>query len=127
MIYAPARNTDPATVTSYLQDTVKLVEAFPDFIIGFDLAGQEDIGQPLMEFISEILSGLEQNPGFRLFFHAGETSWQGTTTDMVIVLLHFSQASFQTLILKLHLPLNKNNLKLLHSRFSVTRISYKPY
>ena len=70
-------------VTSYIQNAVKLFEAFPDFILGFDLVGQEDLGQPLIEFISEILAGLEQNPGLRLFFHAGETSWKGTTTDMV--------------------------------------------
>ena len=31
MIYAPARNTDPAMVTSYIQNAVKLFEAFPDF------------------------------------------------------------------------------------------------
>ena len=83
MIYAPSRNTYTAAVTSYIQNAVKLVKAFPDFIIGFDLVGQEDLGQPLKEFISEILSGLEQNPGLRLFFHAGETNWQGTNTDMV--------------------------------------------
>ena len=83
MIYPPARNTDPATITSYIQNAVKLIEAFPDFILGFDLVGQEDIGKPLIEFISEILFGLEQNPGLRLFFHAGETSWQGTPSDMV--------------------------------------------
>jgi hypothetical protein len=40
------------------------VEAFPDFILGFDLVGQEDLGRPLIDLIAEILAGLEQvRPG----------------------------------------------------------------
>ena len=85
MIYAPGRNTDPATVTTYIENAVKLVEAYPDFVLGFDLVGQEDLGRPLIEFIAEILAGLEQNPGLRVFFHAGETDWQGSTTDLVSI------------------------------------------
>ena len=83
MIYAPSRNTDPATVRACIENTVQLVEAYPDFVVGFDLVGQEDLGRPLIEFISEILAGLKQHPGLRFFFHAGETDWQGSNTDLV--------------------------------------------
>ena len=40
-------------------------------MIGFDLVGQEDIGQPLHSFV-HILQKLP--PGAKCFFHAGETS-----------------------------------------------------
>ena len=59
--------------------------SYPDFVLGFDLVGQEDLGRPLIEFITEILAGLEQNPGLRVFFHAGETDWQGSSTDLVSI------------------------------------------
>ena len=83
MIYAPTRNTDPATVRTYMDNAVKLIKAYPDFVLGFDLVGPEDFGRPLIEFIAEILAGLKQNPGLRIFLHAGETNWHGSTTDLV--------------------------------------------
>ena len=83
MIYTPVRNADPSKITNYIGNAVKLAESFPDFILGFDLVGQEDLGRPLIEFKSEMLHGLEKNPGLRVFFHAGETNWQGSSTDLV--------------------------------------------
>lgn len=45
--------------------------ALPDFVIGFDLVGQEDIGKPLL-FFADFLSIAPSSAKF--FFHAGETS-----------------------------------------------------
>lgn len=45
--------------------------ANPNFIIGFDLVGQEDRGKPLHHFIAE-LADLPKSAKY--FFHAGETS-----------------------------------------------------
>ena len=49
----------------------------------YNIGPQEDLGRPLIEFISEILTGLDQNPDLKVFFHAGETDWQGSPTDLV--------------------------------------------
>lgn len=41
------------------------------FVIGFDLVGQEDKGEPIINYYDEI----QQMPrNAKLFFHAGETS-----------------------------------------------------
>ncbi len=55
------------------------MEAFPDFILGFDLVGQEDLGRPLIDLIAEILAGLEQ-------VRPGKTNWKGmlSTFDLLI-------------------------------------------
>ena len=50
----------------------------PDFVAGFDLVGQEDLGEPLVKFADK-LRMLGQD--VQLFFHAGETNWYGTATD----------------------------------------------
>lgn len=46
-------------------------EKLPNFVIGFDLVGQEDLGKPILEF-KELIEPLSKQTQF--FFHAGETS-----------------------------------------------------
>ena len=48
----------------------------PDFFIGFDLVGQEDLGRPLIDFAEDLLWA-KNHSGLHFFFHAGETNWQG--------------------------------------------------
>ena len=48
----------------------------PDFFIGFDLVGQEDLGLPLIDFAKELIEA-KNRTGLEYFFHAGETNWQG--------------------------------------------------
>ena len=68
MIYAPYRNADPTEATIYIQNAVKLVNTYPDFILGFDVVGQEDLGRPLVDFLPEILNALKLNPSLKVFF-----------------------------------------------------------
>lgn len=51
---------------------------FPDFMIGFDLVGQEELGRPLIDFVDSLLKMPEQ---IKFFFHAGETNWFGSAID----------------------------------------------
>lgn len=80
IIYAPIRAVDEATVDKYVETTLEINAMFGDFLAGFDLVGQEDLGQPLEQFIPQLLS-LKDN-GIRLFHHAGETNWYGSSTDL---------------------------------------------
>lgn len=54
---------------------------FPDFVIGFDLVGQEDSGRPLIDFADQILT---LPPTIKFFFHAGETNWSGQTDENLV-------------------------------------------
>ena len=46
---------------------------------------QEDMGEPLVNFAEEIIAAKERNPDLRFFFHAGETDWQGSSTDVNVI------------------------------------------
>lgn len=52
----------------------ELRAAFPDFVVGFDLVGNEDYGSPLLEFLPELQQLRRDMPDVKFFFHAGETS-----------------------------------------------------
>lgn len=47
-------------------------------MVGFDLIGQEDVGDPLLNFAGE-LQRLPAHIG--LYLHAGQTNWYGTHVD----------------------------------------------
>ncbi|XP_015127309.1 adenosine deaminase 2 isoform X1 [Diachasma alloeum] len=78
IIYTKGRMLSDAKVHSFMDKVVELKRAYPDFIAGFDLAGQEDKGKPLRSF-ADRLNELKKEINF--FFHAGETNWYGTSTD----------------------------------------------
>lgn len=48
-------------------------------MVGFDLVGQEDKGEALAKFADK-LNAID--PGIQFFFHAGETNWNGASTDL---------------------------------------------
>ncbi|XP_022831994.1 adenosine deaminase AGSA-like [Spodoptera litura] len=76
LIYAPVRSVTRETLKNYIKIAKEIHELMPDFLAGFDLVGQEDLGRPLKDFYPEIA-----NIGLNLYFHAGETNWYGTSTD----------------------------------------------
>ncbi|XP_017863453.1 PREDICTED: adenosine deaminase CECR1 [Drosophila arizonae] len=78
MIYAPLRNTDAAGVARYIEILKQVKATYPDFLAGFDLVGQEDLGRPLREFVDQLLEVPED---IDFYFHAGETNWYGSTVD----------------------------------------------
>ncbi|KXJ73474.1 adenosine deaminase 2 [Aedes albopictus] len=77
-IYAPIRAADDATVDGYLREAENLHKKFPTFVAGFDLVGQEDLGRPLTDFNERLL---KMSPTIQFFLHAGETNWNGLSTD----------------------------------------------
>ncbi|KAG5669875.1 hypothetical protein PVAND_000166 [Polypedilum vanderplanki] len=78
VILAIPRNSDTQSLELKMQRFVELRKKYPNFVIGFDLVGQEDIGRPLSQYV-EKLKEISQNG--RFFFHAGETNWFNTDAD----------------------------------------------
>ncbi|XP_036336590.1 adenosine deaminase 2-like [Rhagoletis pomonella] len=78
LIYAPIRNTSPTQVEEYIRICIEIKVKYPDFIAGFDLVGQEELGRPLKDFIPQLLS---MPADIDFYFHAGETNWYGSDVD----------------------------------------------
>ncbi|KAB0792371.1 hypothetical protein PPYR_14330 [Photinus pyralis] len=78
-IYAPMRMATTEEVKKYVNTVNELKRTYPDFIVGFDLVGQEDLGQPLSNFVNELGN---VSSGIDLVFHAGETNWYGASSDL---------------------------------------------
>lgn len=80
IIFAPFRRVDRKTLDDYIVLTRQIKAEMPETLAGFDLVGQEDLGQPLIEFVPQLL----QVRDFNFFFHAGETDWFGFTDENLI-------------------------------------------
>ncbi|KAH8380432.1 hypothetical protein KR009_010677 [Drosophila setifemur] len=78
LIYAPLRGVEPTVVEDYVKTAVELNKEFPDFMVGFDLVGQEELGRPLIDFIEPLL---KMPKHINFYFHAGETNWFGSAID----------------------------------------------
>jgi len=63
-----------SSIAVALKDTIKLRAEFPDYMVGFDIVGQEDSGPPLIYFIEKLLIPSQTGVDLPYFFHAGETS-----------------------------------------------------
>ncbi|XP_057654421.1 adenosine deaminase 2-like [Diorhabda carinulata] len=100
-IYAPNRHVDNATMDEYVNTFRKLRKKYPGFVAGFDLVGQEDAGNPLISFLPQLEE--LQKMGANFFFHAGETNWEGESTDFNIldaILLNTTRIGHSYAILK---------------------------
>ncbi|XP_054734909.1 adenosine deaminase 2-like [Anastrepha obliqua] len=82
IIYVAHRGSDEIKIFKAFQTFKDFHERYPDFVIGFDLIGQEDQGKALQAFVS-ILQNLPKTAKY--FFHAGETNWFGTSVDLNLV------------------------------------------
>ncbi|XP_052843916.1 adenosine deaminase 2 [Drosophila gunungcola] len=82
LIYAPLRGVEPSVVEQYVQTAVELNKEFPNFMVGFDLVGQEELGRPLKDFVEPLLKMPEH---INFYFHAGETNWFGSPIDENLV------------------------------------------
>ncbi|XP_043465574.1 adenosine deaminase 2-like [Leptopilina heterotoma] len=78
IIYSKRRLITNEELQKYLKHFEQLKDVYPDFVAGFDLVGQEDKGLPLKNFTKQL--GSLRNE-YQTFFHAGETDWNGLSTD----------------------------------------------
>lgn len=82
LIYAPLRMVDVKTVEEYIRIAKEIKKDMPNFLAGFDLVGQEDLGTPTKDFFPVLL---EAKSELDYFFHAGETNWYGSSSDENLV------------------------------------------
>lgn len=82
VILAINRNSDSSSVESKMQRFVDLQKKYPNFIVGFDLVGQEDKGKKLNTYVDKLK---EISHNGRFFFHAGETNWFNTGADVNLI------------------------------------------
>lgn len=81
IIYSPSKFRNSA-VTEHCFETIKRLKAkYPDFLVGFDLVGQEDPSPPLVSYAEHILK-LPSDINF--YFHAGETNWFGGIDENMV-------------------------------------------
>ncbi|XP_067855730.1 adenosine deaminase 2-A [Heptranchias perlo] len=81
VIFSAHRKENNSEMKTSMNAAMEFYKKFPETMAGFDMVGQEDAGHPLWYFKNELLIPAEK--GFKLpyFFHAGETDWEGTSTD----------------------------------------------
>ncbi|CAG9771025.1 unnamed protein product [Ceutorhynchus assimilis] len=99
-IFAPHRVTNNTEIEDHMNFIVAMNRKYPNFIAGFDLVGQEDTGTPLKSYIPALL---EMKRATNLFFHAGETLWNGARIDENLidaVLLNTSRIGHGYAVLK---------------------------
>jgi len=82
LIYAPTRHASESTIEQDLENALLLKQEIPEFFAGFDLVSQEDKGFPLIDFLGPLL---EAGEDIDFFFHAGETDWDWSSTDLNLV------------------------------------------
>ncbi|KAL3842327.1 hypothetical protein ACJMK2_020355 [Sinanodonta woodiana] len=77
----------PSIIKSDIIASAEMMSQFPDHFAGYDLVGQEDPGKPLLYYIDALLYPSSHQPPIYLpyFFHAGETDWEGTSTDYNLI------------------------------------------
>lgn len=85
IIYTVRRDIEEPELRRSTADCISMKQQFPDLICGFDLAGQEDAGHPLIHHVPALLAMHKECNRLKLdlpfILHAGETLSDGTETD----------------------------------------------
>ena len=84
-IWTTLRIQGKKLIVQSMKDCIEVKKAYPEFISGFDLVGQEDLGRPLVDMTPELFwfrkRCLEEDVEIPFFFHAGECLGDGDETD----------------------------------------------
>ncbi|OAL65910.1 adenosine deaminase [Trichophyton rubrum] len=85
LIWTVLRVLDADSIVTSMKDCLEAKQAYPHLVAGFDLVGQEDLGQTLAALMPQILwfrqQCISQNLNIPFFFHAGECLGDGDSTD----------------------------------------------
>ncbi|KAG6112931.1 hypothetical protein E4U13_004072 [Claviceps humidiphila] len=85
VIYTAPRSMSLEEVRQSLEECLRFKQEWPQWIAGYDLAGEESKGRPLKDFVKELLdfkkNCAEANVDIPFLFHCGETLDMGTDVD----------------------------------------------
>ncbi|PGH16628.1 hypothetical protein AJ80_05130 [Polytolypa hystricis UAMH7299] len=85
IIWTALRHLPSEAIIKSMEHCISAKRAYPHLIAGFDLVGQEDLGKPHKDLISELLwfrqRCTEEGLEIPFFFHAGECLGDGDSTD----------------------------------------------
>lgn len=87
LIYEGNKEETREETATYFENIRKLHEKFRQYLAGFDLSGQEDKAPPLVSFAEQIL---KLPKDIKLYLHAGETNWFGSTDENLVNILYSS-------------------------------------
>lgn len=89
LIWAAFRKDPAPIVLADMVEAYQLSLQFPNTLIGFDLDGPEDEGNPLIFYITEFLQIINNTQGgLRFYFHAGESILANNTNLYDALLLN---------------------------------------
>ena len=85
IIWTTMRRLPNGTIFDSMNQCIRAKKVYPELICGFDLAGQEDQGRPLVDVFPILLwfqeHCKEEGLAIPFFFHAGECLGDGDATD----------------------------------------------
>lgn len=81
MIYIKTRTSEKKDIQKAIEKGITMKRQYPDFMVGFDLVGQEDTGNSLLYYLNELLIPRSSGASLPYYFHAGETNLEGQSVD----------------------------------------------
>ncbi len=84
IIYSNSRHPSPPVNSdtgfqSYIAEKLKIcagyIRKYPDYVVGYDIYGEEDTGYQTLAFYQEFLKAKQDCPEMEYFFHNGESKW----------------------------------------------------
>ena len=117
IIYSNSRHPDQSLHTdtsfqSYIAKKLNVcanyIRKYPDYVVGYDIYGEEDTGYQTLAFYKQFLKAKEECPEMEYYFHDGESKWFANDTINSIE-YHISDTSITYGRKSMELP-NNNNL-----------------
>ncbi len=84
IIYSNSRHPSPPIHTdigfqNFIAEKLKMcadyIRQYPDYVVGYDIYGEEDTGYQTLAFYKQFLKAKEECPEMEYYFHDGESKW----------------------------------------------------
>ena len=62
-------------IAGKLKECAAYMRSYPDYVVGYDIYGEEDTGYQTLAFYQQFLQAKEKFPELEYYFHAGESKW----------------------------------------------------